>query len=248
MPFQKLVSVSLTFVTPPTINAVFMVNVLTCGTLTLVSVLMSLLPTVKTHWHPTLSEQEPSLSSELEKSIEEINYSKASTLIIVRQNQIRRFLLKLFPSVSAQYKMMEFFSTPLQTKILQYLRLAKNPCTLHHTFDLNMRPEWQYTVSIHFDFLQLENGIMKFSTRVGSNYPINMSIADLEITHRVWHNVKLSLHNQILQLFVDGEKKGEDLDAASSHDFLEPYLTTIMLGGVLHENLNPNRLFSSESR
>ena len=93
---------------------------------------------------------------------------------------------------------------------------------------------------------QLENGELKFSSKIGSNYPINMSVSDIMLVDGQWHSVKLSLSHQVIQIFVDGERRGEELDAASGHDFLDPYLTTLLLGGVKDENLQPNKIFTGK--
>ena len=60
----------------------------------------------------------------------------------------------------------------------------------------------------------------------------------------LWHTVRLSLRDQTIQIFVDGERHGEELDAASGHDFLGPYLTAFLIGGVKDENVQPNKVLT----
>ena len=50
-----------------------------------------------------------------------------------------------------------------------------------------------------------------------------------------WHNVTLTSHNHGLRLLLDGVRVGADLDLAGVHDFLDPYLTAVFLGGVKRE-------------
>jgi len=50
-----------------------------------------------------------------------------------------------------------------------------------------------------------------------------------------WHNVTLTSHNHGLRLLLDGVRVGDELDLAGVHDFLDPYLTAVFLGGVTRE-------------
>lgn len=46
-----------------------------------------------------------------------------------------------------------------------------------------------------------------------------------------WHNLTMAVGAKSLKLFLNGQKVGEELDSASVHDFLDPYLTKMYLGG-----------------
>lgn len=46
-----------------------------------------------------------------------------------------------------------------------------------------------------------------------------------------WHNLTMVVGAKSLKLFLNGQKVGEELDSASVHDFLDPYLTKMYLGG-----------------
>lgn len=50
-----------------------------------------------------------------------------------------------------------------------------------------------------------------------------------------WHNLTMAIGAKSLKLFLDGQKVGEELDSAGVHDFLDPYLTKMYLGGVDRE-------------
>ena len=47
-----------------------------------------------------------------------------------------------------------------------------------------------------------------------------------------WHNLTLHSYLRGLRLFVDGVQTGEELDPVSVHDFLDPYLSVLSIGGV----------------
>lgn len=59
-----------------------------------------------------------------------------------------------------------------------------------------------------------------------------MTVADLMLSDGNWHNLTLHSHNRELRLIIDDKKVGEELDSDGVHDFLDPYLTTLSIGGV----------------
>jgi len=61
-----------------------------------------------------------------------------------------------------------------------------------------------------------------------------------------WHNLTMSIGAKSLKLFLDGQKVGEELDSASVHDFLDPYLTKLYLGGVDRDYFSGKMDTSSE--
>lgn len=62
-----------------------------------------------------------------------------------------------------------------------------------------------------------------------------------------WHNFTMAIGIKSLKLFLDGQKVGEELDSASVHDFLDPYLTKMYLGGVDREYFSGKVDTSSEN-
>lgn len=57
-----------------------------------------------------------------------------------------------------------------------------------------------------------------------------------------WHNLTMISHSRGLRLVLDGERVGEELDSAGVHDFLDPYLTDLFLGGVRRDTLHGESL------
>ena len=47
-----------------------------------------------------------------------------------------------------------------------------------------------------------------------------------------WHNLTIHAYSRGLRLLVDGELTGDELDLAGVHDFLDPYLTVLSIGGA----------------
>jgi hypothetical protein len=95
--------------------------------------------------------------------------------------------------------------------------------------------------------LQLDNGELKFSFRVGFNLPISMSIPGAFVVDGAWHVLKLVSQNRALNCYIDGKKMGDELDSSSAHDFLDPYLTVINLGGFSEVNIPSNKIYNGKN-
>ncbi|XP_015435266.1 PREDICTED: cadherin-related tumor suppressor [Dufourea novaeangliae] len=83
----------------------------------------------------------------------------------------------------------------------------------------------------HFTSVELRNGQLFYASLLGS--PVNMS-ANIEggLADGRWHNLTLHSYFRGLRLFIDGVQTGEELDSAGVHDFLDPYLSVLSIGGV----------------
>lgn len=63
--------------------------------------------------------------------------------------------------------------------------------------------------------------------------PVNMTVTERGLlSDNQWHNLTLVSQHRGLRLLLDGQRVGEELDSAGVHDFLDPYLTDLYLGGV----------------
>lgn len=80
------------------------------------------------------------------------------------------------------------------------------------------------------------NGQIIYRSKVGKGLPVNMSVDSNEIlSDGQWHQLRLQVDQRILRIYIDNEKVGEELDSESVHNFLDPYLTVISLGGLRKE-------------
>lgn len=92
----------------------------------------------------------------------------------------------------------------------------------------------------HFTTVELKHGHLSYSSKQGTT--VNMTISQPDnLSDGKWHNLTLSSHNRVIFIMVDGKHVGDDLDAAGVHDFLDPYLTLLSIGGVRRE------IFASDS-
>ncbi|RLU20894.1 hypothetical protein DMN91_007508 [Ooceraea biroi] len=83
----------------------------------------------------------------------------------------------------------------------------------------------------HFTSIELRNGQLIYSSLLGS--PVNMSI-NIEggLADGHWHNLTLHAYSRGLRLLVDSVLTGDELDSEGVHDFLDPYLSILSIGGV----------------
>lgn len=89
----------------------------------------------------------------------------------------------------------------------------------------------------HHTIVELKNGKIFYQSK--QSYPVNMTIHQLnDLNNGKWHNLTLHSANRVLSIFIDGKRSGDELDVAGVHDFIDPYLTVISIGGVPRELLS----------
>ncbi|XP_037957800.1 cadherin-related tumor suppressor [Teleopsis dalmanni] len=87
----------------------------------------------------------------------------------------------------------------------------------------------------HFTAIELKTGKLVYYSKQGTT--VNMTIHQPEkLNDGKWHNVTLFASNRVLRLLIDNVKTGEELDVSGVHDFLDPYLTVLSVGGVRREH------------
>nr|XP_053612376.1 cadherin-related tumor suppressor [Plodia interpunctella] len=89
----------------------------------------------------------------------------------------------------------------------------------------------------YYTLIELTGGKVSYTSK--QNTIVNMTqVEQSDIADGTWHNITLFSFGRSIRLIVDGKNIGEELDAAGVHDFLDPYLTTISLGGLKTESLS----------
>ena len=70
-----------------------------------------------------------------------------------------------------------------------------------------------------------------YASLLGS--PVNMTgSVEGNLADGRWHNLTLHAHSRGLKLIIDGNLAGDELDSAGVHDFLDPYLSILTIGGI----------------
>lgn len=81
-----------------------------------------------------------------------------------------------------------------------------------------------------FTSLSLREGRLVYYSK--QHLTINMTVQETStLNDGKWHNVSLFSESRSLRLIVDGRQVGDELDIAGVHDFLDPYLTILNVGG-----------------
>lgn len=80
-------------------------------------------------------------------------------------------------------------------------------------------------------YSQIRGGHLRYMSRVGAGTAVNMTVDSAEVSDGNWHRVTLHSQGRGLRLLLDGHRVGDELDSAGVHDFLDPYLTSIAVGG-----------------
>ncbi|XP_059476479.1 cadherin-related tumor suppressor [Neocloeon triangulifer] len=88
------------------------------------------------------------------------------------------------------------------------------------------------TTNNDFTLIEIRGGHLRYMSRVGAGTAVNMTVDSAEVSDGNWHRVSLHSQGRGLRLLLDGVRVGDELDSAGVHDFLDPYLTTIAIGGA----------------
>ncbi|CAL4106132.1 unnamed protein product, partial [Meganyctiphanes norvegica] len=83
-----------------------------------------------------------------------------------------------------------------------------------------------------FTLVEIHNSHLQYTSKLGANLPINMTIMEPIVDDGMWHNLTLLASNSSLKLLVDDNHVGDELDLNSVHDFLDAYLTSLTLGQI----------------
>ncbi|KAM3964103.1 cadherin-related tumor suppressor fat [Aphomia sociella] len=91
----------------------------------------------------------------------------------------------------------------------------------------------------YYTLIELLGGKVSYTSKQYT--VVNMTQAEQsDVSDGTWHNITLFSLGRSIRMIVDGENVGEELDTAGVHDFLDPYLTIISLGGIKTEWLSTN--------
>lgn len=86
----------------------------------------------------------------------------------------------------------------------------------------------------HYTSVQLVDGKVVYHSK--QTTAVNMTVHSPEnLADGKWHNITLHAFNRVLHIEIDGTFVGDELDSAGVHDFLDPYLTVLSVGGIRRE-------------
>jgi len=79
--------------------------------------------------------------------------------------------------------------------------------------------------------------LLQYTSRFGTVTMVNMTIDNYPVADGMWHNVTLMSKHRTLRLLLDDEEVGDELDMAIVHDFMDPYLTSLTIGGIEKDSM-----------
>ncbi|XP_028982383.1 cadherin-related tumor suppressor [Diachasma alloeum] len=91
----------------------------------------------------------------------------------------------------------------------------------------------------HYTSIELRNGQLSYASMLGSSVNMTGSIEGGLADGR-WHNLTIYAHSRGIRILIDGVLTGDELDSAGVHDFLDPYLTMLFVGGVRRDLYFPD--------
>lgn len=86
-----------------------------------------------------------------------------------------------------------------------------------------------------FTSLSLKEGRLVYFSK--QQLDINMTVQEpSSLNDGKWHNVSLHSESRSLRVHLDGRQVGDELDIAGVHDFLDPYLNALCVGGSINKD------------
>lgn len=83
----------------------------------------------------------------------------------------------------------------------------------------------------HYTSIELRDGKIFYQSQ--HSHLVNMTVNDSgPLNDGKWHNVSLQSINQVVAISIDGKRVGDEFDASGVHDFADPYLNVISIGGI----------------
>lgn len=94
------------------------------------------------------------------------------------------------------------------------------------------------TSNKHFTCVQLINGQIVYLSKLST--VVNMTGSHPIVTNGQWNNLTLYSHSKGVEILLNGGRIGEELDSTGVHDFLDPYLTYMSVGGADYQKYYAN--------
>ncbi|XP_022254786.1 cadherin-related tumor suppressor-like [Limulus polyphemus] len=144
---------------------------------------------------------------------------------LVPQEELRRFLLRSYSYYSGQKWKRSVSRTELSvTKSLSVTFRSSSPDGLL----IYASTENEHTI------LRLRNKVLIYSSHQKSEKPVTLAFESIKVADGLWHSLTLTLNAGSVNITLDQEWQSTDPDH-KVHDFLDPFLTVMTIGGHLNE-------------
>ncbi|KAG7305888.1 hypothetical protein JYU34_008433 [Plutella xylostella] len=169
------------------------------------------------------------ISPDCTQSLQAISVTESGIVQYVISEKHRRMqLLESFYGGSTTWE-----RKPMKAKTTS--KITNPPKTLTFFFRTYRRDGIMFYAATdkYYTLIELIDGKVSYSSK--QNTVVNMTVNQEDVSDGNWHNVTLFSLGRSIRLLVDGRHLGEELDSAGVHDFLDPYLTIMAMGGVKNE-------------
>lgn len=87
----------------------------------------------------------------------------------------------------------------------------------------------------HYTVIELRNGKIFYQSKQSHVVNMTVELAGARLDDGKWHNVTLYSSNHIVTVFVDGHRAHDEFESSGVHDFADPYLAVLSIGGIRRE-------------
>lgn len=86
----------------------------------------------------------------------------------------------------------------------------------------------------YYTLIEIRNGKIVYNSKQGIS--VNMTVTQTDnLSDGKWHNITLYAYKRVLHILIDDKNVGDELESTGVHDFLDPYLTVLSIGGIRRE-------------
>lgn len=87
----------------------------------------------------------------------------------------------------------------------------------------------------HYTVVELRNGKIFYQSKQSHVINMTVELGNGRLDDGKWHNVTLYSSNHIVSVFVDGHRAHDEFESSGVHDFADPYLAVLSIGGIRRE-------------
>ncbi|XP_022249667.1 cadherin-related tumor suppressor-like [Limulus polyphemus] len=146
---------------------------------------------------------------------------KEAYIELVPQEELRRLLLKSYSYYNGHKWKRSFSRTESSsTKSLSVTFRTNSP----HSLLIYASSENEYTV------VQIRDGLLRYGSHLKNGNPVTLSVDNINVADGSWHTLTLIIRAGKINITLDGEWQSTDIES-QIHDFLDPFLTTMTIGG-----------------
>lgn len=165
---------------------------------------------------------------------------------ISERHRRRQILQTLYSSGQKWKREIQVENSWSNTRLSRGRREIGEAVSMHNSVSVSFRTVskngYLFFAATNNDFttLRLQDGLLQYASRYGSGSLVNMTIEDKAVADGSWHNVTLTSKFRALRLYLDGVEVGDELDMSIVHDFMDPYLTSVLIGASNKDVYNMN--------